>query len=154
DGITPKERELWFYGMRAYPFGKIPQNTRSNAIQQAKAKMESFDKRTLGLQSINQWKQIGPTNAGGRINTIAVHPTDGKTLWVGAADGGIWKSTDNGGSWKAMMDNENAISMGALAVDPSNPNVLYAGTGEMSSNTDAYDGAGLFKSTDGGDTWK
>jgi photosystem II stability/assembly factor-like uncharacterized protein len=151
EGVTPKQRELYFYEMRAYPFGKIPQGARLNGLLHAESKMAQFRNST---QAVNQWRQIGPNNVGGRIRAIAVHPTDGKTLWVGAADGGVWKSTDQGGTWSPKMDNENAISMGALAVDPSNPDILYAGTGEMSSNIDAYNGTGIYKSTDGGDSWK
>ncbi|MEO5928681.1 MAG: hypothetical protein ABIR47_02000, partial [Candidatus Kapaibacterium sp.] len=150
--MTPKKRELYFYGMRSYPFGKIPQNARLNALLQSEGKMKPFHDGN-GIQSLNEWKSIGPYAVGGRVTSIAVHPTDGKTVWIGTADGGVWKSTDRGGNWTAMMDNENAIAMGAIAVDPTNPNVLYAGTGEMSSNSDAYSGAGVFKSSDGGTSW-
>jgi photosystem II stability/assembly factor-like uncharacterized protein len=154
--VRPKGREEFFFGIRAYPFGKIPQNARLNALDYVSARMQSFGEHGHSLLSAppSAWKQIGPLNVGGRIRAIAVHPTDGKTLWVGAADGGVWKSTNRGDSWTPVMDNENAISMGGLAVDPSNPNILYAGTGEMSSNIDAYTGAGVFKSTDGGTTWR
>lgn len=150
--VKPKGRELFFYKMRAYPFGKIPQGARLNAIGQME-KMPHYGDSYSALAE-SSWRQIGPMEIGGRIRSIAVHPANGDILWVGAADGGVWKTTDAGGSWIPQMQNNNAISMGALAVDPSNPNVLYAGTGEMSSNVDAYTGAGIFKSEDGGDSWR
>jgi len=151
DEVSAKRREVFLWAIRAFPFGRVPQNARQAALDYVESKM-----RTHGdaLQSIAQWEAIGPFNIGGRVRSIAVHPTDGRTVWIGAADGGVWKTTDQGSSWTPVMDFENAIAMGALCVDPSNPNVLYAGTGEMSSNIDAYSGAGVYKSTDGGATWK
>lgn len=155
EGMAPKMRELWFYGMRSYPFGRIPQNARQDALNQARTLTVPFSKRSSGgLQSLKQWRAIGPFNVGGRINSIATHPTDGKTLWIGAADGGIWKSTDNGQTWRAVMDDQNSIAMGAIAVANSNPQILYAGTGEQTSNVDSYSGAGIMKSTNGGESWK
>ena len=152
DFVMPKGRELFFYGMRSWPFGKIPQGARLKAL----GEMEKMPRYGSGVSTLadDSWRQIGPMTVGGRVRSIAVHPTDGKTLWIGAADGGVWKSTDGGESWRAVMDNENAISMGAIAVAPSNPSILYAGTGEMSSNVDAYTGAGIFKSEDGGESWR
>ncbi len=152
--MKPKKREIYFYGMRAYPFGKIPQNARMDAIGYTASRMKPFGYGSRSMQAINQWRAIGPNDVGGRVRSVVAHPTDGRTLWIGAADGGVWKSTDQGETWKATMDRENAIAMGALAVDRQNPNVLYAGTGEMSSNIDSYTGAGVMKTTDGGDTWR
>jgi len=150
--VKPKRRELHLWGIRAYPFGRIPQNARQSALDHVATKMRSFGESSL--QSIARWEPIGPFNIGGRVRSIAVHPTDGRTVWIGAADGGVWKTTDQGATWNPMMDFENAIAMGAIAVDPNNPDILYAATGEMSSNIDAYTGAGVFKSTDGGSTWR
>jgi photosystem II stability/assembly factor-like uncharacterized protein len=151
---NPEDRLQHFYMTRAYPFGKIPQNARLNALLHAETKMQRYGGGNRGTQgSVKQWQQIGPYDLGGRISSIALHPTDGHTLWAGAADGGVWKSTDRGESWSPVMDNENAIAMGALAVDPTSPEILYAGTGEATDVVDAYGGAGIFKSTDGGITW-
>jgi photosystem II stability/assembly factor-like uncharacterized protein len=149
-----KEREEYFYGMRAYPFDRIPQNARLNALLYAETKMRRFGEGSRSVQSLKEWRPIGPFDLGGRITSIAVHPTDGRTLWAAAAAGGVWKSGDRGGSWTPIMDNENAITMGAIAVDPGNPDILYAGTGEAAFNVDSYGGAGIMKSTDGGATWR
>lgn len=152
ENVSAKRREIYFWERRAYPFGRIPQGARQAAFEYVESKMRVFG--TPGLQSIARWSPIGPFNVGGRIRSLAVHPTDGKTLWCAAADGGVWKSTNSGNSWTAMMDFENSIAMGAIAVDEQNPSVLYAGTGEMSSNLDAYSGAGMYKSIDGGASWQ
>jgi photosystem II stability/assembly factor-like uncharacterized protein len=152
--MTPKKREVYYYGMRSYPFGKIPQNARLDALLQARLKIPAFGASPRSLQALNTWKQIGPDKVGGRVRSVVTHPTDNRTLWIGAADGGIWKSTDRGETWRPLMDDANAIAMGALAVDPGDTSTLYAGTGEMSSNVDAYNGAGIMKSVDGGATWR
>ncbi|MBS1914005.1 MAG: hypothetical protein JST22_18605 [Bacteroidetes bacterium] len=145
-------REAFFYGARAYPYGRVPQNARQDAILHAQEKMRPF-RGGRAFQSADMWKPIGPYDLGGRITAVAVHPGDGSTLWAGAADGGVWKSTDRGASWTPTMDFENAIAVGALAVDPGDPNVVYAGTGETAMNVDTYGGAGIFKSTDAGGSW-
>lgn len=150
--VSAKGREVYFYAMRAWPFGKIPQHARLAALGTME-KMPHYGSSPMSLAE-SSWRQIGPFNVGGRIRSIALHPSDGQTLWIGAADGGVWKSTDRGRSWTPQMQDVNAIAMGAIAVDPTNPAILYAGTGELSSNVDAYTGAGIFKSTDGGDSWR
>lgn len=152
--MKPKKREIYFYGMRAYPFDKIPQNARLEALLHTDSKMKPFRHGSHGMLSANQWKAIGPFDLGGRVRSVVAHPTDGNTVWIGAADGGVWKSSDRGENWVPLMDDANAISMGALAVDPRNPDILYAGTGEMSSNVDSYTGAGIMKTTNGGGTWR
>src|SRR5262249_48386806 len=67
--------------------------------------------------------------------------------------GGIWKTTDGGSTWSPLTDNQPALAMGAVAIDPSNPDTIYAGTGEENFNADAYTGVGILKSQDGGATW-
>jgi len=152
---NPEARQEYFFHLRSYPFGEIPQGARMEAMEFSRKKMRQFGEGKNPTLEFNSWQQRGPYDLGGRIHSIAVHPTDGKTLWVGAADGGVWKSTNRGDSWIPVMDFENAISMGGLAVDPSNPDIIYAGTGEpVSANGDTYNGAGLMKSTDGGATWR
>lgn len=153
---NPTSRRMHYYYVRSYPFGRIPQGARLQAIDAMQRRTPNYlAKSTSGLQAMNQWRLIGPKNVGGRINAIAVHPTDGQTLWVGAASGGVWKSTNRGSTWTPIMDFENAIWIGSLAVDPTNADVIYAGTGDPHpSNGDSYPGAGIMKTTDGGATWK
>ncbi|MCC7437476.1 MAG: hypothetical protein IT211_03160 [Armatimonadetes bacterium] len=151
-GGSAQARAEYFYGTRAFPYTRIPQDARLRAIQHSQQHLRQFH-QDAGLQRATDWKPIGPFDVGGCITSIALHPTDSMTLWVAAADGGVWKSTNRGEQWKPVMDFEKAITMGAIAVDPINPDILYAGTGEAAYNVDSYSGAGVLKSVDGGATW-
>ncbi|MGH9822619.1 MAG: PKD domain-containing protein, partial [Blastocatellia bacterium] len=99
------------------------------------------------------WLSLGPTNAAGRATAIAFD-SNPQTIYLGAADGGVWKSTDNGGSWIPLTDFINDLSVGALAVAPSNPNTIYLGTGEGGYAGDFVPGIGFLKSSDAGQTWQ
>lgn len=89
----------------------------------------------------------------GRVTAIAVDPTAPATLYLGTAQGGVWKTTDAGLSWQPLTDNEVSMAVGALALDPSNPQVIYLGTGEGNFSGDSYYGLGVLRSNDGGSTW-
>jgi photosystem II stability/assembly factor-like uncharacterized protein len=93
-----------------------------------------------------------PETFSGRIVGIAPSPTDPNTIYAAAASGGVWKTTDGGGTWLPLTDDQVTLSMGAIALAPSNPNVIYAGTGEA-NNAGSYYGRGILVSTDGGATW-
>ncbi len=96
--------------------------------------------------SAMHWRLVGPFRAG-RVTAVAGIPGDPNTYYFGTPGGGIWKTTDAGRVWKPIFDQERMASIGALAVAPSAPNILYAGTGEQTP------GNGVYKSTDGGNTW-
>jgi photosystem II stability/assembly factor-like uncharacterized protein len=98
------------------------------------------------------WTATGPRNINGRVRCLAIHPTNGNTVYAGAADGGVWRSTDAGQSWKPLMHDEDSLSIGSIAIDPTNPNIIYAGTGEP-TGWPYYAGVGVLKSIDGGATW-
>jgi photosystem II stability/assembly factor-like uncharacterized protein len=100
------------------------------------------------------WRSIGPANMGGRIDDIAVVETAPSTFYVGFATGGIWKTTNNGTTFEPIFDGEPVASIGDIAIAPSNPDVIYVGTGEANNRQSASFGAGVFKSTDAGKTWK
>lgn len=102
------------------------------------------------------WRDIGPF-VGGRVVAIAAAPGTTNTFYFGGVDGGIWKSTDYGLAWTNISDGTlpgDSDSIGALAVAPSNANVIYAGTGESDIRGDFITGDGVFKSTDAGKTWR
>ena len=104
------------------------------------------------------YRLIGPFR-GGRAVAVSGIPGDGTTFYFGAVDGGIWKTTNAGTTWKPIFDtkigdSQPVGSIGALAVSPSNPKVIYAGTGESDIRSDLASGNGVYKSTDGGNTWK
>ncbi|MBS0660371.1 MAG: hypothetical protein JSR82_19285 [Verrucomicrobia bacterium] len=104
----------------------------------------------IGRQS---WTWRGPGNIGGRIRAMLIDPADRTKLWIGAAGGGIWKSTNAGASWAPVDDFMPNLAVCALLFDPTNSQTMYAGTGEISPNLDAIRGLGIFKSADGGSTW-
>src|SRR5207245_2313857 len=91
---------------------------------------------------------VGPANLAGRVSSIAPSPTAG-TIYVGTADGGVWKTIDSGANWNPLTDDWSDLSVGAVAVAPSSPNTIYVGTGEGFSNFFAIPGIGVMKSTDG-----
>lgn len=101
------------------------------------------------------WVERGPGNVGGRTRGLVIDRNDpsGNTLLAGSVGGGIWRSTDAGQSWEAMTDDAPRLSITSIAQAPTNPDVLYAGTGEGFPNADAAIGDGILKSTDGGLSW-
>ncbi|MDQ6699245.1 MAG: hypothetical protein M3Z36_03565, partial [Acidobacteriota bacterium] len=107
------------------------------------------------------WTFIGPQPTGrdasavsGRVTAIAVNPRDPSIVYLGSAGGGVWKTADGGLHWEALTDYESSLVVGAIAIDPSNENTIYIGTGETNACDDCYGGAGILKSTDGGVVWK
>ena len=99
-----------------------------------------------------QWRCIGPFRGG---RTVAATGVPGKPnlFYIGVNNGGVWKSTDAGRTWVPIFDKEPTGSIGALAVAPSNPNVIYVGSGEGLRRPDLSTGDGIYRSTDGGNTW-
>ena len=105
------------------------------------------------LYSDMEWRSIGPFRAG-KVNGVAGIPGNAAIYYIGTDGGGIWKTTDGGFTWKAIFDSESAPSIGALAVSPSNPNVIYVGTGVNTVHRDISYGNGVYKSANGGQTWQ
>jgi photosystem II stability/assembly factor-like uncharacterized protein len=106
------------------------------------------------LDGLLRWRCIGPFR-GGRVVAVAGVPQEPDTFYFGAVAGGVWKTTDAGAYWRPVSDGFfQTASVGALAVAPSDPNVLYAGTGETTIRTDVSYGDGLYRSTDAGRTWE
>ena len=114
----------------------------------------SLSAQHVSLKQLKQLKfrYIGPV--GNRIIAAAGIPGDPMVYYVGAASGGIWKTVDGGLNWKPIFDDKPVHSIGALAVAPSDPQVIYAGTGESFIRSNISIGDGVWKSTDGGETWK
>jgi photosystem II stability/assembly factor-like uncharacterized protein len=100
------------------------------------------------------WKVEGPGNIGARVNTIKVHPTNPNIIYVGYARGGVWKTNDGGANWFPIFDNQDFLAIGDIELDPQNPNVVYVGTGDPNISSHPGLGDGLWKSTDGGNTWQ
>ncbi len=99
-----------------------------------------------------KWRLIGPFRGGRAVGVTGV-PGDSRTFYFGAVNGGIWKTTDAGVVWKPIFDGQPVASIGALAVAPSDPKTIYAGTGESDIREDLSSGNGVYKSTDAGARW-
>lgn len=99
------------------------------------------------------WAEIGPGNIGGRTRAIVINPVDPNIMYAAGVAGGVWKSIDAGASWTATDDFMLNIAVASLAMDPGDPDILYAGTGEGFFNSDGVRGLGIFKTVDAGATW-
>jgi photosystem II stability/assembly factor-like uncharacterized protein len=153
------KRHEWFYRQRAFPSDTIPvehfYRERSREMARTTASPSALTWTPIGPRGLNStWPPLWGEMSG-RVRGVAVHPADPNIMYIGAAGGGIWKTTNGGSSWTSLSDDFPNITFGAIAIDPTNPNVVYAGTGEViaGSNLQAYDGRGLFKSTNAGATW-
>src|SRR5215813_745580 len=125
----------------------------SGARERVHAQGGGFDPSRFGNL---RWRSIGPASTGGRIDDFAVARVAGQpdSIYVAAASGGIFKSTNQGTSWTPIFDRVDAMmSIGAVAVAPSKPNVVWAGTGEANNRQSSSWGDGVWMSTDAGHTW-
>lgn len=130
---------------------------RDALAEQARLVQQGDDRAIVlrGLGAVAQpWKWLGPENYGGRTRAFVVNPAAPNVLLAGGITGGVWRSVDAGASWVAMTDTFSNISVNVLEIDPSNPQVIYAGTGEIYYRPwPANRGNGIMKSTDGGTSW-
>ncbi|MBI5404422.1 MAG: T9SS type A sorting domain-containing protein [Ignavibacteriae bacterium] len=152
-------RERWFYEQRMYPNNYIPDNAYENAFKQ---KEMLFKKSGYFFSKDINWVSIGPTpgfyfsygNISSRVTSVKFDPRNPETIYIGAAFGGIWKSTNSGMNWTPKTDFEISLSTGSIAIDATTKNsIIYYGTGEATYSSVSYYGRGLLKSTNGGDTW-
>jgi photosystem II stability/assembly factor-like uncharacterized protein len=101
-----------------------------------------------------RFRNLGPAVGGGRVTAVAGIPGKANIYYIGAAAGGVFKTTDGGLSWKPIFEKEANASIGAIALAPSNPNVIWVGTGESNPRNDVVTGRGVYLSTDGGASWR
>ena len=164
-----QRRRVEFYGTRAYPGPAIPPGARLRAIGEMERMMAEERKLNPAAVNVSAWTSIGPrpTNtlaesgpggggtpwSSGRVTAAAVDPRDANVVYIGSASGGVWKTTDGGQNWKPLTDDQPSMATGSIAVSPSNPDIVYVGTGEDNNSGDSYYGAGVLKSIDGGATW-
>lgn len=162
------KRYEWFYRTRTDENGIFPKEHVNQQIVNEERKIAERNTRLSKATTSDLWTNIGPKaidmsssfipywgNVSGRVRGLDVHPTDPNTVYIGAAAGGIWKTTDGGTTWTDKSDGLSRLTFGAIAIDPNNTNTIYAGTGETIwfFNNVTYEGNGLYKSTNGGDTW-
>lgn len=99
-------------------------------------------------------RNIGPALTSGRVSDFAFHPTQSQTFYVAIASGGVWKTENNGITWKSIFDNEGSFAIGVVELDPDNPNIVWVGSGENNAQRSVGYGDGVYKSVDGGKSWK
>ena len=147
-----KAPDNWFFEQRAYPYDTLPIQAYTIALEQAQEQVSS----ELEQRGETSWRLVGPTNIGGRITDIVLHPNNPNIIFAGTASGGIFKTTDKGQTWKSVFDKQKRLSIGSLAIAASNTKVLYAGTGEAngSASSGAFFGDGVYKSEDAGRSWR
>ncbi|HYT75721.1 MAG TPA: hypothetical protein VEL79_13285, partial [Vicinamibacterales bacterium] len=105
------------------------------------------------LYSGLKWRMVGPFRAG-RVNAVTGVAGQPNTFYFGSVGGGVWKSTNSGRTWNPIFDSQHVASIGAIAVAPSNPDVIYVGSGEADMRDSIQFGDGMYRSTDAGKTWK
>ncbi len=138
----------WFLRQRIWPGEEMNRA----AVQAARARAVAMRRARSPLDEL--WQFAGPSNVGGRITALAVHPDAPDTVYAGAAVGGVFKSIDGGLHFSPVFEEDFSLSIGALAVDPADPLKVWVGTGEANSSGDSYSGSGLYLTLDGGRTWQ
>ena len=101
-----------------------------------------------------KWRSVGPIVQGGRLVDLEVVPGQPYTFYAAYASGGLWKTSNNGHSFEPLFDHQPSMIMGDIAVDPNNPETVWVGTGEGNSSRSSYGGMGVYRSDDGGQTWR
>ena len=101
-----------------------------------------------------KWRRVGPMFQGGRIESIAGPAGNSSTIYVGVGSGNVWKTVNNGITWKPIFENESTFAIGDIEVSRSDPDTVWVGTGENLMARSSFAGTGIFKSQDGGETWK
>jgi len=152
---NPEGRESWFMEQRVYPFNEVPKDGRRRAWQEVLDRGEGLGPEGAGTT----WVPIGPAPSdaigpggvvSGRINSVAVSPTNTQLILVAGGTGGIWRSTNGGATFVPVTDSLVDVAVGTIAFAPSNSNIVYAGLGDSDNS---YWGTGVLRSNDAGATW-
>ncbi len=154
DFSNPLSRHEWLAMRWRDEFGNLPTSAQRTA---ARSQFRAVSAYRASIDDPNvqrtSWVSRGPDNIGGRSRCLVIHPTRPYRMWCGAVGGGVWRSDTYGSTWTKLNDFAGNLAVGCLTMDPNNPDVLYAGTGEGFGNIDAITGEGIWKSADAGTTW-
>lgn len=126
------------------------------AETKSKSETKKEDHSLMKADTFNglAFRNIGPAIASGRISDFAINPKTRSTYYVAVASGGVWKTTNNGTTWKPIFDDQGSYSIGCITLDPNDPLTVWVGSGENNSQRSVGYGDGVYKSTDGGNSWK
>ena len=143
-----------YFSQRNAWYGSVPQSVKDE-IKTRIANDAALQDAELADITTPKWKSIGPSNVGGRIVDLEMPKGSQSIIYAGAANGGVYKSTDFGTTWKPIFDKQVTLSIGDIEIDPNNDNIIYVGTGEPNTGGGSitYDGNGIYKSTNAGKSW-
>jgi photosystem II stability/assembly factor-like uncharacterized protein len=137
----------------ARPAGARPQPVTATPRPDSAAQQDTAGRGGATMYNGLRFRSIGPALTSGRISDLAVHPTDPKIRYVAVASGGVFKTTNGGTTWTPIFDGEASYSVANIVIDPTNPNIVWVGTGENNAQRSVAYGDGVYKSVDGGRTW-
>ena len=126
----------------------------SNLFADDKGESNKDKKDNSSIYSGLKFRSIGPALMSGRISDIVIHPENENLWYVTAGSGGVWKTENSGTTWKSIFDGQKSFSIGCISLDPQNPNIIWVGTGENVGGRHVAYGDGIYKSEDGGSSWK
>ncbi|MEP7381329.1 MAG: dockerin type I domain-containing protein [Gemmatimonadota bacterium] len=160
----PKDRREWLAASRGFPANGMPadkiaamREIRISAARGAYASQVTSDRwqpmGPVGFVSMNTPYSSTPMPDEGRFTSVAIHPRNGNIILAGGGSAGVWRTINGGASWQPLGDYECSTSIGSVTMDPVDPNIVYAGTGEIFDPTGFTDGCGILKSTNMGDSW-
>ncbi len=136
-------------------------NAQKTKKKEKKPKIEEVAKevsKKSGLEKLSlaglKFRSVGPALTSGRISDIAVHPKKPYTYYVATSAGGVWKTINNGTTFQPIFDSQGSYSIGCVTIDPNNQNRIWVGTGENNNQRSVAYGDGIYRSDDGGKTWK
>lgn len=147
-------RSLFLIGSMALCLATTAQNRPSTGADRQKAFQQQKALAGKSPYKSIQWRNVGPDNISGRVSEVLGVPGNKNIIWASFATGGFWKTEDAGKSWKPLFDNEGTLSVGSFDVSKSNPNIIYLGSGEANIFRASLPGMGVYKSEDGGKSWK
>src|SRR5437870_1098384 len=128
----------------------------SNEPRQGPGEDEARQRDPMSSPTFNglRFRSLGPAFTSGRVIGFAVDPNNAAKYFVASASGGVWRTVNNGNTWTPVFDREGSYSIGAIVLDPKNPLTVWVGTGENNSQRSVSYGNGLYRSDDGGKTWR